>query len=84
MLERTHVHTWRDLALPARRLDGALLVGELLPAALVLVEGGEVVADDGDGQRDDEDAADGAHGADHLAEPGHRHDVAVADLQGGG
>ena len=80
---RKHLRTRRDLALPARPLDVALLVGELLPAALVLVEGGKVVADDGYGQRDDEDAADGAHGPDHLAEPRHGHDVAVADLEKG-
>ena len=73
--------TWRDHALPARLLDVALLVGELLAAALVLVEGGEVVADDGDGQRDHEHAADGAHRPDHLPEAGHRHDVAVAHLK---
>ena len=66
--------------LAARSLDSQLLLGELLPAALVLVEGGKVVADDGDGEGDDEDAADGAARADHLAEARRRADVAVADL----
>ncbi len=43
----------RDGAPPLGPLHGALLLGQLLPPPLVLVEGGEVVADDGDGQGDD-------------------------------
>ena len=46
---------------------------------LILVELGEVVDDDGDGQGDDEDAADTASGTDQLAPPGSGVDVAVAD-----
>ncbi len=68
-------------ALSARALDRQLFLRQLLPPALVLVEGGEVVADDGDGQRDHEDAADGAARADHLAQSGRGTDVTVADLQ---
>ena len=50
----------------------------LLPPDLVLVELGEVVDDDGDGQGNDEDAANTAEDADALADRGLGHNVAVA------
>ena len=52
----------------------------LLPALLPRVELGEAVADDGDGQGDDEHPEDGAEAAEHLAHPGHRADVSVTHL----
>ena len=51
----------------------------LLASDLVLVELGEVVHDDRDGEGDDEDPADAAEDADGLAHPCHGHDVAIAD-----
>ena len=71
----------RDGAPPLRPLHRGLLLRELLPPSLVFVEGGKVVADDGDGERDDQHAADGAACADHLAQAGHRTDVTVPDLE---
>ena len=41
-----------------------------LPEEPVLVEAGEAVDDDRDGEGEDEDAADGAHPAEDLAQPG--------------
>ena len=52
----------------------------LFSSPLVLVESRKVVSDDRDGQGDDEDPADGAARADHLAETSHRTDVTVTDL----
>ena len=49
----------------------------LLAAHLILVELGEVVDDDRDGQRDDEHAADAAHAANELAQRRLGHNVAV-------
>ena len=57
------------------------LLRQLLPSPLVLVEGCEVVPDDGDGEGDDQDPADGAAAADPLTQTGHGADVAVADLK---
>ena len=54
----------------------------LVPPLLPVVELGEAVADDGDGEGDDEDAKDGAEAAEHLAHPGHRADVSVTHLAG--
>ena len=53
----------------------------LLPALLPRIELVEAVADDGDGQGDDEHAEDGAEAAQHLSEPGDGTDIAVADLK---
>ena len=68
----------RERALSSPRLlhVGAPLK-RLLPPDLVLVELGEVVDDDGDGEGDDQDAADAAHQADTLAQEGLRHHVTV-------
>ena len=41
-----------------------------LPEEAVLVEPGEAVDDDRNGEGEDEDAADGAHPAEDLAQPG--------------
>ena len=57
-----------------------LLLGQLFSPAFIFVEGREVVADDGDGECDDEHAADGATGADDFAQPGNGTDVSVSDL----
>ena len=51
----------------------------LLPPDLVLVELGEVVDNDGDGQGNDEDTTDTAEDADALADRRGGNDVAVAD-----
>ena len=76
----------------AHRHDAAVLASlgqrlppldRLLPPHLVLVELGEVVDDDRDGQRDDEHATDAAHAADELPERRHRDDVTVADRRHG-
>ena len=55
---------------------------DLVPSLLPVVELGEAVADDGDGQGDDEHPEDGAEAAEHLAHPGHRADVSVTHLAG--
>ena len=47
-----------------------------LVAARFLIEAG---GDDGDGKRDHADAEQHDHAAEHLAERGHRHDVAITD-----
>ena len=63
------------VVLPAGHL---FLFQDLIFDLGLLVQLVERVDDDGDGQGDDEDAADGAARADHLAEPGLGGDVAVA------
>ena len=52
----------------------------LVPPLLPVVELGEAVADDGDGEGNDEDAKDGAEAAEDLAHAGDRTDVAVPHL----
>lgn len=69
-----------DCASTLCAFHGRLLLGELFSSTFILVEGGEVVADDGDGECDDENAADGAAGADDLAQSRHGTDVSVSDL----
>ena len=78
LLVLEHALGQRQRALPPPRLlhVGAPLE-RLLAADLVLVELCEVVDDDGDGEGDDEDAADAAHQAHALAEEGGGHHVAV-------
>ena len=68
-------------ALPPGSLDGALLLSQLLSPPFVLVEGGEVVANDGDGKGDDEDATDGAARTDDLSETRDGGDVSIANLK---
>ncbi len=51
-----------------------------LPALLARVELVEAVADDGDGEGDDEDPEDGAEAAQHLPEAGDGTDVTVPHL----
>ena len=63
---------------PAGLLQVGASLQRLLTTDLVLVELGEVVDDDRDGQRDDEDAADTAEEADELAWHGLGHHVPVA------
>ena len=52
----------------------------LVPPLLPVVELGEAVPDDGDGEGDDEDAEDGAEAAEHFADPGDGADVPVPHL----
>lgn len=68
-----------DAALPLGSLEGFSPLDSLLPPHLVLVEFGEVVDDNGNGQRDYQDTTYTTHTADHLAERGRRVDVAVSD-----
>ena len=58
----------------------AALCFVLLPPLLPRVELGEAVADDGDGETDDEDAKDGAEAAENFPEPGDWTDVSVSHL----
>ena len=51
-----------------------------LPPLLPRVELGEAVADDGDGEGDDEDAEDGAEAAKNFPKTGHRTHVPVSHL----
>jgi hypothetical protein len=55
-----------------------------LPALLARVELVEAVADDGDGEGDDEDPEDGAEAAQHLPESGDGTDVTVPHLHNTG
>ena len=71
---------WRDGTSALGSFHGRLLLGELFSPAFVFVEGREVVADDGDGERDDEHAADGATGADDFAQSSDGTDVSVSNL----
>ena len=69
----------RERALPPPRfLDVRAPFESLLASDLVLVELSEVVDNDGNGEGDDENAADAANKADTLAQEGLRHHVAVA------
>ena len=75
-MEHTLGQRQRALSSPRLLHVGAPLE-RLLSPDLVLVELGEVVNDDGDGEGNDQDAADAAHQADTLAQEGLRHHVAV-------
>lgn len=68
-----------DAALPLGPLKGLPPFDGLLPSHLVFVEFGEVVDDNGNGQRDYQDTTYTTHTADHLAERGRGVDVAVSD-----
>ena len=72
-----------DGALALGALQRLLALEGLLAAHLVLVELSEVVDDDGNGQGNDEDAADAAHAPDNLSERRDGVDVAVADRRHG-
>ena len=52
----------------------------LLPSLLPRVELGEAVANDGDGEADDEDAEDGAETAKNFPKTSHRTHVPVSHL----
>ena len=52
----------------------------LLPPLLPRVELGEAVADDGDGEADDEDAKDGAEAAENFPKTRHWTHVSVSHL----
>ncbi len=57
-------------------LLGLSLVGPLV----LMVDPGEVGHDDGDREGDHQDAGQGAHAADDLAQSGVRHHVAVSEI----
>ena len=67
-----HVETVNRLSVPILHLElhppDCLLVGHLVPPEPVLVVAGEAVDNDGDGQGEDEHAAEGAQPAQELAD----------------
>ena len=68
-----------DAALPLCPFKSLSPLEGFLPSHLVLVELGEIVNDNGNGQRDYQDTTYTTHTADHLAERGRGVDVAVSD-----
>ena len=68
-----------DAALPLGPLQRLAPLQRFLAPHLVLVELGEIVNDNGNGQRDYQDTTYTTHTADHLAERGRGVDVAVSD-----
>lgn len=68
-----------DAAFPFSSFKGLSPLDGFLPSHLILVEFGEVVDDNGNGQRDYQDTTYTTHTADHLAERGRGVDVAVSD-----
>ena len=72
-----HLRQPRLLLVPLGLLQCLLPLHRLLPLHLVVVELGKVVDNDGNGQRHDEDAGNGAAGADKLTQAGLGADVPV-------
>ena len=54
---------------------------DLVPPLLPVVKLGEAVADDGDGEADDQHPEDRAEASEHFAETGDGADVAIAHLE---
>jgi len=68
-----------DAAFPLGPFEGLPPLDRLLPSHLILVEFGEVVDNNGNGQRDYQDTTYTTHTADRFAERGRGVDVAVSD-----
>jgi len=68
-----------DAAFPFGPLKSLSSFDGFFPSHLIFVEFGEIVDDNGNGQRDYQDTTYTTHTADHFAERGRGVDVAVSD-----